>query len=339
MKITGVKLFESSLSDGCLVELQTANALTGIGIGAPGTQILLETLVKDVLLGEDPRAVSSLWQKMSSWCAGQEPGALPRSTAATLDVAIWDLKAKANDEPLWKTLGGSRPHAPVHGSYSNEKLADGDLSDRFAALSTHHGIHAGILRAGADSQADIRRMKLLHTALARSSPAPALMLDAGGTWSPEQAIAQLRVMEQEFDLTWVEAPVEQSDLQGIKKVSENVAAAVCAGRNLDTLEAYLPYLQNHALDIVQVSIEYAGISGALQIADAAYGYELPVTLCASPGNVYAHAAAVMPYFMSMEVIDTQTTNGDFTTDVCIENGRAVVGDKPGNGLGIAGGSR
>ena len=39
---------------------------------------------------------------------------LPETTIAALDVALWDLKAKANDEPLWKTLGGARPRANSH---------------------------------------------------------------------------------------------------------------------------------------------------------------------------------------------------------------------------------
>jgi L-alanine-DL-glutamate epimerase-like enolase superfamily enzyme len=61
---------------------------------------------------------------------------------------------------------------------------------------------------------------------------------------------------------------------------------------------------------------------------------LPVVLSQYPGNIHAHLAAVMPYCMSMEVIDPVPTEGVFTTDVHIEDGWAIAGDQPGNGLVI-----
>ena len=73
---------------------------------------------------------------------------------------------------------------------------------------------------------------------------------------------------------------------------------------------------------------------ALELADAAYGFELPVTLAESPGNIHAHLAGVMPYFMSMEVVDPFARWPVFATDVRIEAGWAIAGDAPGNGLSV-----
>jgi hypothetical protein len=61
-----------------------------------------------------------------------------------------------------------------------------------------------------------------------------------------------------------------------------------------------------------------------------------VTLCEAPGNIHAHLAGVMPYFMSLEVLDAQPSVPIFTTDVRIEDGWAVAGDAVGNGLAIDG---
>jgi hypothetical protein len=61
---------------------------------------------------------------------------------------------------------------------------------------------------------------------------------------------------------------------------------------------------------------------------------LPIALADSPGNLHAHLAAAMPYCMSMEVVDPIPATGVFTTDVRIEDGWAVGGDRPGHGLVI-----
>ena len=73
---------------------------------------------------------------------------------------------------------------------------------------------------------------------------------------------------------------------------------------------------------------------ALQIADAAYGFELPVTLGNAPGLIHTHLAGVMPNFMTMEVSDCEPVDGVFTSDVTVENGFATAGDKPGLGIEI-----
>ena len=131
-----------------------------------------------------------------------------------------------------------------------------------------------------------------------------------------------------MDLTWVEAPVDIADIKGLRKVSDGVLAAVCAGKQLHDVNDYLPYFRQGAIDVVQIDITRAGITGAIQIADAAYGLELPVTLCSSPANIAAHLSGVLPNFMSLEVIDPTPGN------VRIEDGRAIVGDLPGIGLTI-----
>ena len=91
---------------GCLVEVFTDEGLTGIGLGGGGVRPQIHALVEGTLKGEDPRGVRGLWQKMvDKHFKGGHDG-LINDAIAVLDTALWDLKAKANGEPLWKTLGG-----------------------------------------------------------------------------------------------------------------------------------------------------------------------------------------------------------------------------------------
>jgi L-alanine-DL-glutamate epimerase-like enolase superfamily enzyme len=90
-----------------LVEIQTDEGISGIAIGTGDAGAAARKLGSDLLIGEDPRAVIALWQKMQSTGSG-------RAAIALLDLALWDLKAKIRGEPLWKTLGAARPRANAH---------------------------------------------------------------------------------------------------------------------------------------------------------------------------------------------------------------------------------
>ena len=93
------------------------------------------------------------------------------------------------------------------------------------------------------------------------------------------------------------------DFAGLKQISNAICGAVCVGGDLATRGEFRPHFDHRSADVIQLDIGAVGITGALELADAAYGYELPVTLAESPGNIHAHLAGVMPYFMSMEVVD------------------------------------
>jgi L-alanine-DL-glutamate epimerase-like enolase superfamily enzyme len=248
---------------------------------------------------------------------------------AALDVAMWDLKAKAQSEPLWKALGGGRPRA-------NAYLAcpDGDdgFTTRLARLTAGSGIRGGKLSVGTDPELNRQRLESLRRALEPHTREPQLMIDASGQWQPKDAIRHIRALESEFDLTWVQGVSNDGDFLGSRRVSDSIRAAVCAGKELTTLSAFLPWFHHQAATVIEIDMHHFGVTGALQLADAAFGYELPVTLAAVSGNIHVHLAAVMPSLMSVEVIMPEPGDGTVTSDVRIESGWGIAGDTPGTGL-------
>jgi L-alanine-DL-glutamate epimerase-like enolase superfamily enzyme len=259
---------------------------------------------------------------------------LVNDAIAVLDVALWDLKAKANGEPLWKTLGGSKQKVHSYASGIELPMSDEAMFAWYKKQAEQYGLRGGKLKVGLDQDADMRRLGLMQEALGGASQRPMLLIDANEYWSPKQAIRKVCEMEQEYDITWVEEPARRWDFLGLRRVKDGVQAAVCAGENLDTLGDFLPYFHHRCADIIQISYGMGGISCALQIADAAYGYDLPVTLGGSPGLIHAHLATVLPNFMTMEVVDAEPPDGVFTSDVKIVDGWAIPGDRPGHGLEI-----
>lgn len=330
MKITGVNV--TRYAAGHMIELATDAGLTGIGIGAERAGVQIGRLVEATLVGEDPRAVTHLWQRMRAAQSQRGAAGWFNETLAILDVALWDLKAKAGDEPLWKTLGASRPKANAYASGVDLPLSDEELAAWYTRMTREYGLRGGKLRVGLGEERDLERLGRMRDALLQASSQPALSIDADQHWSPKQAIRRVREIEAGFDLAWIEGAAPSWDFPGLKQVSNAIRAAVCVGGNLGTLGEFLPHFHHRSADVIEIDIGAVGITGALQLADAAYGFELPVTLSAAPGNIQAHLAGAMPYFMSVEIVDPVPPARAYSTDVRIEQGWAIAGDAPGNGL-------
>ena len=244
---------------------------------------------------------------------------------STLDIALWDLKAKANDEPLWKTLGGVKQPINAYASGLDMPLSDQEIFDFYRSAAEKYGFTDGKLKIGLDQDRDLRRIGLMNDALSINTDEPGLMVDANEYWSPKQAIRKVREMEEQFDLMWIEEPARRWDFLGLRRICDAVKTPVCAGENLDTLGDFLPYFHNRSADIIQVGSGMTGITCALQLADAAYGFNLPVTLGGSAGHHHAHLATVIPNYITIEVGNPEPDDGVTTHDVTFENGKAILG--------------
>ena len=232
--------------------LDTDEGLSGISMsGASGG--LLQAMVDDILVGKDPRGVLGHWNNMIDYVfkGGNRGGAT--GAIAALDVALWDLKARINDEPLWKTLGASSNRVRAYASGIDYPLSDEEIRVFYEGMAAK-GVHSGKLKIGLDMETDMRRIAIMRDALATSGKKPELMIDVNEYWSPKQAIRYIHEIEQEYDLTWVEEPARRWDVRGLRKVSDNIRAAVATGENLDSLNDYLPLLHEGAADVLNVGV-------------------------------------------------------------------------------------
>ena len=312
------------------VYLDTDEGLTGIALSGPGMEKTIKGLVDDLIVGHDPRGVRGLWKRMMDQVfKGNNRGAVTGAISA-IDTALWDLKAKMNNEPLWKTLGASSRRARGYASDIGLNLDD-DTLRAFYERMAGQGISAGKIKVGLSPDDDARRIALMRDALAKSGKRPALMIDSNEYWSPKQAIRQIRALEEQFDLFWVEEPARRWDYRGLRKVSESVNAAVATGENLNDISEFMPLIANEAVDVVQISAGCSGITGALMVADLAYGFELPVSMMNCPANYMAHVAAALPNHNMMEVLDAGADQGMIHRHK-VEDGYVVLSDDPGLGI-------
>src|SRR5438034_403499 len=109
----------SSAQDDIVVRIHTDEGLTGIGetdtnpwavkalIEAPGTHCMGRGL-KEMLLGEDPLQPEALWEKLYIGSAMSGRRGLGICAMGALDMALWDIRGKAEGKPCWRLLGGAR---------------------------------------------------------------------------------------------------------------------------------------------------------------------------------------------------------------------------------------
>ena len=345
MKITGVRTVPYQLTmqrpigdannpegsdhmPGLAVHLDTDEGLSGIAMG--GSREMIHTLVDGLLIGQDPRGVAGHWNAMVDqvFKSGNRGG--NTAAIASIDTALWDLKARINNEPLWRTLGASSNQVRAYASGIGLCLSDDEISEFYSRMAAK-GIAAGKLKIGLDLDADLRRIGIMRDALATSGKTPELCVDVNEYWSPKQTIRYMHVIEQAYDITWIEEPARRWDAEGLRKVSDNIRAAVASGENLDSLEEFVPLFASRAVDVVNVGSRSGGITGGAKIAALAYAHETPVTMMNCAANYMGHLAATLPNHIMMEVLDNGR-DAVLTHSHPVVDGWIVLNDEPGLGF-------
>ena len=313
---------------GSFLEIYTDENITGYAlIGNSYVEKLFP-----ILEGKDPRSVVGIWKEMNDLVfKGGNEGERCDAISA-IDLALWDLKAKIADQPLWKLLGSSTNRVKAYASGIDLNLTDDEIF-KFYSRMADMGIDAGKLKVGLDLKSDERRLGIMKDALSKANERPLLCIDSNEYWSPKQAIRFIGKLEEKFDITWAEEPARRWDYNGLKKVSDNIKAAVATGENINDLAEFMPLIDNGAVDIVEVGMGTTGLTGAMKVANMAFAYELPVAMMNCPGNTMSHLATNLPNHFMMEVVD----NGRelfFFFYHHIEDGQIIIGDEPGFGISV-----
>jgi L-alanine-DL-glutamate epimerase-like enolase superfamily enzyme len=312
-----------------IVLVDTDEGITGVGLG-PFVQI---EEIFTAIVGEDPRSTTALYDRMlrQTFKAGHAGSVF--GTIGTLDSALWDIKAKAVSEPLWRLLGGRRGTLPGYASGLDIALSDEQLVRAYQAYA-ERGLRAAKLKGGLDVEADRRRLNLVRDVLAEAAGGarPALMLDANEGWSRKQAVRHVGELERTLDLTWVEEPVRRWDAEGLAAVGRGVRAAVATGENLTGLEQFRPLLAAGGVDILQTASGW-GITHFLRVAALAHAHDLPVSPVGTTPVGLLHAAASIPNHIASEVQDLRPPLG-VTVDLEIDDGGFILGDAIGLGITI-----
>jgi L-alanine-DL-glutamate epimerase-like enolase superfamily enzyme len=312
-----------------IILVETDAGITGVGLGS---HIQLEAVFA-AIDGEDPRSVTALYDRMLRQTFKSGHAGAVFGTIGALDTALWDIKAKAAGEPLWRLLGGRDRRVPAYASGLDIDLTDDELVALYRVYA-EHGLRAAKLKGGLDIERDRHRLTLVREVLTKAGNGarPGLMLDANESWTRKQAVRHVSELERTLDLAWVEEPVRRWDAEGMAVVGRGIRASVASGENLTGLEQYRPLLAAGAVDIVQTAVIW-GVTHFLRVAALAHAHDLPVSPVGDTPVALLHAATSVPNHLASELQDLQPPVG-LSIDLCVEDGAFVLGDSAGLGIQV-----
>lgn len=319
-----------------VVEVETDAGHTGVGwmnsLGfAPD---LLERFVDsqfvDILVGRDPFAteeIRSALRLQTVYYGELGMSAWPRGA---IDVALWDIKAKAAGQPLYKLLGGNDGTVRAYASsmdahHDLDELAD--LHGGFAA----EGFTAFKSKVGDKSPAEeARRIAEIREAV---GPEADIFVDANQAWTVKQAIETVDAMA-EHGLSWVEEPISEFNLQGHRRVADHIDPPLATGEMLNRPEQFTYLLERDGMEVAQPDlIRAGGITGQMAVAHLAAAHDVPLaTHFYYP--ISAHVVSAAPTGWIVEYIPEYDTGPLLDPAPVVEDGAVELPDGPGHGYRI-----
>ena len=314
-------------------EVRTDEGVAGIAFSSPRERETIEGPLRDRLLGENPMASARLWHRMfTGWRKPVVKGDVIAAIGA-LDNALWDLRGKVLDTPVYLLLGGFRDRVPAYaaGGYYEEGKGPAEL-----AAEMQHFVESGYRAVkmkvgGAPKALDVARVRAAREAIGDDVQ---LMIDANNAWNATEAIAFGRAVEA-FDVSWFEEPCWPDDLAGAAEVCRSLDMPVASGEIEYTRWGVRDLVQARAADIVQADPHTAGgLTEWMRIAALASAHHLPI---APHGNHYvgAHAVAAVDNGMIVEsYARLQHWQDDFFAPMTLEDGELVLPATPGLGIEV-----
>ncbi len=255
-----------------LIAVHTDDGLVGLGSVFTSDQLVRAALgvLEPLYRGEnalEPERVSEKLHQNTFWLG--RGGAITHAISG-IDIALWDLLGQATGQPVGRLLGGRyrervRPYASLLMD-EPERLRDHLLrikAQNFRAFKIgwgpfgrqSHAVDEAIVRAAREAV----------------GPDSLLMVDAGGSdayWAPGYKWAlRTAQMLADYDVHWFEEALSPDALEDYVKLREHAPLPIAGGEVLTRRQAFQPWLQARAFDIVQPDVtKVGGISEERRIA-------------------------------------------------------------------------
>jgi len=289
------------------LEVQTDDGAVGVGATYFGGALTgtLKSAVEELgalCVGEDPVRVEAVTAKLRAAAGSAGPGGIFNLAHSALDTALWDLRAKAMNLPLWKLLGGARDRVPT---YASGALMRGLTLDRVvqaAATLKDRGwreMKTQMALPGETTPAkEVERMRRVREAI---GPDIKLMCDINQRWRPEQAIdIGKRVEDAGVGLFWLEDVTTHDDYAGIARVNAALATPICGGELVYGIVPFRHMIEARAVDYVMIDlIRAGGITQWMKIAGMAEAFNLPVVSHGVP-EIHVHLVGAVPNGLTVE---------------------------------------
>ncbi|MHB9033639.1 MAG: mandelate racemase/muconate lactonizing enzyme family protein [Anaerolineae bacterium] len=327
-----------------LIAVNTDEGLVGLGSVFSNDGLVKAALqvLEPLYRGEnalEPERVSEMLRQNSFWLGR---GGSLEHTISGIDIALWDILGQAAGQPVGRLLGG-RYRERVK-PYASLLMAEPGVLAETLQRHRAHGFRAFKIGWGPFG----RRSNALDEAIVRAArravgPDVLLMVDAGGSdafWPNgfKWALRTARMLA-DYDVYWFEEPLKPDALEDYVQLRRAAPVPISGGEVLTRRQAFQPWLQAGALDIVQPDVtKVGGISEARRIAWMAqdngvryipHGWNTAVGLAADLQLASAFPGTDLVEYLSGSPYIDDIVAGGWKLD---DDGMLASPERPGLGL-------
>lgn len=331
--------------DTIIVRVETSEGITGYGEAHPGRSpgavvSLIHNTLAPMLIGMNATDVIGVWKRVHRMqLSSHGVGSGASLGLSGIDMALWDIRGKATNMPLYELLGGSKRRLPAYaggislGYQPKESLAE--EAQEYVA----RGYKAIKLRLGDSAKADIERVLHVRKVLGDDID---ILTDANTAYTLADVRRVLPVLS-DIKAGWLEEPFACNDFSSYREAAKITSLVpIAAGENHYGRFEFAQLREAGAVQIWQPDLsKCGGITEGLAIAAMASAYRIPMHTHSSATGIN-HAATI--HFMAAiensgyfeacvshfnPLRDMFGTTFDIGADGCVE-----PLDKPGIGLEI-----
>ena len=265
--------------DAVIVKVTTAGGLVGWGESHHGRAHssiahFVTYALKPMVLGMDASDVNGVWQRIyARQLASHGIGAGCAIAMSGIDMALWDIRAKAVGWPLYRLLGGASKAIPAYAGGVALGWQEPAALVNEAAAHVEAGYKAVKLRLGDTVERDLARVAAVRKAF---GPGLVILTDVNAAYTLADARRAMPALD-ELDVGWLEEPFPAHDYRSYEQARSYGRVPFAAGENHYTRFEFNRLVDQRVVGLLQPDLsKTGGITETLRIAALASAHKLPV---------------------------------------------------------------
>lgn len=276
------------------VTLTVDGGLTGLGFTTGGTvaKHILDHDLAPLLVGENATYHERHLARVQAKFRSVGWGGLVARAYAAVDIALWDLKAKAADLSLAELLGGMRASAPCFLGDVAPLHIDASHALKVAQPMLEQGVLGLSVDVGnGDVNADADRVQQLRDGLGESAW---LGVHVDGRYDLATAMAMAHFYEDDVGIDWIDTPIPPSDHGGYQRLAERMEVPLAVGASFAERDSFKAILEQGNVRVLRPDVlRLGGITPFLKLAALAEAYHVTLVPYRLP-EIGVHLACGLP---------------------------------------------